>query len=261
MLQQNSPLNLTDLSLSRPTKIEWIFANPTSEWQTEIKSKSIRKLATDLDQILSSSTITIELLPLTAELYTDWLQYYSEKMIEQGHDVIAKFEWYTSRSQEERTLFLNRFYQAGKIVGATITSITKDNVHTQHFKASERLDISNHKNSSLGTIIDLVFIKTAVENKAKIISSSTSRNSFGYFNTIGYLGFKLKLGYQPSLPANAEYEPTMPVSPDKLCISFCTSSNLQSTHKLKCVIYNQGLLTTETKELLDRLSYEYAVTQ
>ena len=49
----------------------------------------------------------------------------------------------------------------------------------------------------------------------------------------------------------------MPVPPDELCIAFCSKQATNISGPLVTAVYSMQNLSSESRELLDRLSYEY----
>ena len=74
-------INLAELGLFRPTRIDWVFVEPNEKWISGIQSKSIRKIASALDEILQSAELTVEQKPLTQELFVSWLEFYTVLML------------------------------------------------------------------------------------------------------------------------------------------------------------------------------------
>jgi len=53
----------------------------------------------------------------------------------------------------------------------------------------------------------------------QIISGGQSRNAFGVTNSLGYLDYKMRFGYQPSFADTAEYLSEVPLS-ETGCVLF-----------------------------------------
>jgi hypothetical protein len=249
-------------SFFRPTSIEWVYPalESGSEWFTHVQSSSLQKLAKQLDTLFAENGIEVTRTPLTEEVFNAWLPFYTEKMLEQGHEVMATIEWFHKRSAENRQLYVVDFIKDKKRIGTTINSTTPERKHTQHFKASDRVDVGNQKNASLGALIDLRFIQQAVQQNASVISSSTSRNGFGYFNTIGYLTFKLKLGYKPMIAPTATFDQDFAQEEANPVIWFVTSSpNLSA--ELLVLISNPDFANDEVKKYLEKIPNAHTSTK
>ncbi len=239
----------TLLGYTRPTKIEWLFSGPENNWIENITSKSTQKIARSLGEIIEKSQLQTSISLVTTDTFLSWLGYYTEKMTEQGHDIIATPEWLQTKQNAGFEVYNILFHQAGKLVGSSIFSKTPAGKYTEHFKASDRIIISNLKNASLGTLIDLFFIKTAVEANATSISSGVSRNGFGYYNNLGYLAFKIKLGYTPFISESATFDEHFEYTPEQPCIWFVSPDQ----NLLEAVTVHQEAISSEIMGLLEQL--------
>ncbi len=233
----------------RPTKIEWLLPISNQDWISAIKSKSTQKLAVELDEIIEKANLQITVAVVTPESFAAWLPYYAAKMTEQGHNVIATPEWLQTKQAAGIEVYSILYYQNGQLVGSSICSKNDAGKHIEHFKASDSLNITNLKNASLGTIIDLYFIKTAVKSNANSISSGSSRNAFGYFNTLGYLGFKIKLGYVPTISELGTIEADFVPATEEPCIWFMTQDN----ETLEVLTTHQDKISSEIMGLVEQL--------
>lgn len=190
-------LHLGERTVYRPEKITWRLSEPNTEPIAHLKSKGLRKFLSRSDELLAQKDITHAYKALSADEFSAWLPYYQEKMSENSYEILATPDWYQDRTAKGLTIEGIFFYQNNKLVGSGI--FTRDGLEkaTFAFKASDRLDLSNDANSSLGAVIDYFFLKTMIEKGVKIISAGRSRNAFGVINTLGYIDYKLRFGYQP----------------------------------------------------------------
>lgn len=200
-------------NLVRSKKLLWVFPkSETQDWQSSIPSSSSRKIARNLDDIVEKSQLKFVWEELTEQKFTTWRAYYEKIMREQQHDVLAPEDWYSKYAVDERKLFLLSCYKSeqNELVGGAIVSETNEKMWTLHYKASERLETLGRGNSSLGLLFELEYMRKAMESNPELVTSGHSRNAFGYYNTIGYLLFKLRMGYRPTIPADAILEEDFP---------------------------------------------------
>lgn len=173
-----------------------------------ILSKSLRKQAGQLGELLEATAITWQALPLTQERFLEWQQFYEQRMLAQDHRVIAQPEWFSTVGTKKQQLWLLEFKQGADAVGGAVVSRDDVDTITQHFKASDRIDISNHSNTSLGSLMELCFLQFAHDQQPRLVSSGRSRNAFGFHNTLGYLTSKLRMGYRPEPAPGFEHDHT-----------------------------------------------------
>lgn len=237
---------------TRPTKIEWIFPSATTDWIANIASESTQKIALNLAEIITKSQLQTSVSLITQEKFAEWFEYYQQKMLEQGHDVIATAAWLESKISAGLQIYLIEFRRNDQLVGGSIFSKNQTEKYTEHFKASDRITISNLKNASLGTVMDLFFIKTAIAAQATSISSGSSRNGFGYYNNLGYLAFKIKLGYKPKVSEFSEFDENFEYNLAQPCIWFITSDQ----RTLKVLQLNSEKITSEVTGLVAQLGLE-----
>jgi hypothetical protein len=187
-------ISLTKFNIKRPEKVTYEFSlsNP-AELINHIKSKSLKSFLATTDEVLAKNNIELKYEDLTEQKFADWLPYYKEKMEENHHDVLAKLEWYKDQKDSQlKGIFL---YQDQKLVGSGIVRLTKDTADFA-YKASDKITVSSKPSSSIGSIIEFLFLRFANENGYKM-ANSRSRNAFGFFNTLEYLDYKLRFGYKP----------------------------------------------------------------
>ncbi len=208
----------------RPERIRWSFPLPEDKqdpdaWIANIASKSTRGLARRLDELLEIGNLQFEIRPLTAALYADWHTFYVPTMIAQHHDVLAKPEWFELRKAAYENIYLLevRTNSDQKRIGASIVTLKSGNCWGKPYRASERIDVPGVKNFSLGALLDLLAMRFIFSHQPVEVNSGSSRNAFGHFNTLGYLAYKLKIGYKPwyfpEYPASDVFPQTTPQTP------------------------------------------------
>ncbi len=194
-------ISLTKFNIKRPEKLSYDFIFPHGvDAVNQIKSKSLKSFLLKTDEILRKNNIEYVCEDVTEEKFYEWLPYYTSKMEEHGYDVRAKREWYQEQINKGIHIKGLFFYQNQKLIGSLIFSL-QNNVAVGAYKASDRVSIDSHKtSSSLGSIVEFLFLKVASENGCEL-ATGRSRNAFGFFNTLGYLEYKLRFGYniRPSL--------------------------------------------------------------
>lgn len=192
---------------SRPTRVKWLFPKEALavtkplEWISYIPSKSIRALALQLDAVLEQAGLVYTIEPLTAESYSDWRKFYAEQMSVQHHEVLAKPDWFEHRKVEYPEILLVeiRRQEDGHRVGAAIILRKVDGEWNKPYRASLRIALPRLKNVSIGALLDLLSLRYIFAHKPTLVKSGASRNAFGCINTLGYLAYKLKIGYEPWL--------------------------------------------------------------
>ncbi len=187
-------ISLTQFNIQRPEKVTYEFPLSNSvDLINRIKSKGLKSFLATTDEVLVKNSIELKYEDLTEQKFADWLPYYKEKMEENHHDVLAKLEWYEDKKDFRlKGIFL---YQNKKLVGSGIVRLAKD-IADFEFKASDKINVSSKPSSSIGSIIEFLFLRLATKEGYKI-ASSRSRNAFGFFNTLEYLDYKLRFGYKP----------------------------------------------------------------
>jgi hypothetical protein len=193
----NRMVSLTQFNIQRPEKIIYDFplSNPDNVINC-IKSKSLRSFLLKTDEVLKKNNIDWKYEDLTEQKFIEWLPYYKERMEERHFDVRAKEEWYQEQIKKGfniKSLFL---YQKNNMVGSAIITL-KDNIASLAYKASDRMIISSMPGSSFGSVIEFLVFKLVSESGNFKVATSRSRNAFGFFNTLGYLDFRLRFGYTP----------------------------------------------------------------
>lgn len=191
-------LDLQQYNLTRPHKVEWYVSPMPADPLDIIKSKSTKKfLKNNNDDFLRDAHLTVDTHQVNEEEFVGWLSFYEEKMKENDFQVLATPQWYKDRMSEGCTIYGIFVNSPEKLVGAGMITATPEGKFSLSFKASDRLELSQYQNSSLGTVIEYISLKFCYEKKATAITSGKSRNAFGFTNKLGYLNFKTRFGYSP----------------------------------------------------------------
>lgn len=250
-------LDLTPYHLIRPTKVEWMLPSVPVDPISVIKSKGTRKfLSNSLQRYIDEAELMIVEEELSLAEYLTWLPYYVAKMAENEFDVFANQEWYTTKISHQNTVYGIFIYQKEEMVGSAVITQNKDHKFTINFKASDKIRSITVSNASLGTLIEYYYWKMAMRLGAKTISSGTSRNAFGVINHFGYLNFKTRFGYEPSVSPKGEEIATVDCLPNKP-VSFYAFHQEDSSKNLKLFVYNFGQpIDEQVKEALVYSTYE-----
>jgi len=187
--------------LLRPEKILWVFPTISDTWIEAVPSKSTRKLIRKFPEILQENNLEFIWKEATEDDYLDWLEFYREKMTEQSHEVLAPAEWYQQKMGEKKKVFLLdcRDVRTHERQGGSMIVQTPENKWTSAYKATERLELGSEHNASLGILFDIEYMKHAQSQHPSAITAGSSRNAFGYTNTIGYLLSKMRKGFLPTI--------------------------------------------------------------
>lgn len=190
-------ISLKQFNIQRPERVTYEFPiSDPADLINYIKSKSLRSFLLKTDEVLAKNNIECKYEDLTEQKFTEWLPYYEEKMKEHGYDILASLEKYQDQIKKGYTMKGIFLYRNKKLVGSCIVGL-RDGIANGAYKASDRMTISsNRTSSSLGSIVEFLFLKLAAENGCTM-ANSRSRNAFGFFNTLGYLDYKLRFGYKP----------------------------------------------------------------
>ncbi len=243
--------------IHRPEKIVWEFPHVSfgESWEEQIPSDSTRKLIEKIDFFLRKAQITYEWRDLTDELFQSWFLYYKQNMRTLSHDIIATPDWYHVRAKKlEGAYILTCKDLHGIVVGSCIV-IKRNGQWTECFKANDRIDLGGTGNLALGTLIDLMYLKYAFDHNAQKVTSGRSRNAFGFYNTLGYLTFKLKLGYVPVLPYDTKWLMDFPKKNTETTAWFaCDACESHQEKQFFLLVYpNEFALENEARIYLSRL--------
>lgn len=213
-------ISLKKYNIQRPERLLYEFSLPKpADLLSHIKSKSLRSFLSNVDEVLLKNNIEFKYEDLTEQNFFEWLPFYMEKMKEHNYDIRAKKEWYGEQIKKGvaiKSLFL---YKDKKIVGSGIFTF-HDNTANFAYKASDRIIVSSKTSSSIGSIIEFLFLKKVAESGKYKIASNKSRNAFGFFNTLGYLDYKLRFGYKISPVAGVPLLDDVPINEKGVVLFF-----------------------------------------
>lgn len=201
-------LSLAPFSLIRPEKVVWSFPQGLDHLAL-IPSKSLRKILREADALCQAKGITWELKPLTKDEYLFWLSFYEQRMHEQGHEIFAREQWFDEKLSLGTHLSGLFFWQGQEFLGGGVISETSERLSLA-YKATSPIRLTGEPNANLGSVLDFFYQRYA-RSTGKPFTSGTSRNSFGALNALGYLNFKLRLGYSPQLPAEPQFTSEIPL--------------------------------------------------
>lgn len=226
-------LDLTPYAVQRPEQMIWRFPTNLADPLDGIRSKSLRIFLRRSDAVLSESQTTYVYKPVTISEFEEWLVYYKAKMTENGYRVLATKEWYETRTAKGYLIEGVFFYRNEELICSGI--FTRDGLEkaTFAFKASDRIEFSGRSNASIGSLSDYFFLKKMYEMKVKVISAGKSQNAFGVHNTLGYLDYKLRFGYQPRLAEPTPLLSTVPVSEEGRVLFYGVKDGRLSLYSLK----------------------------
>lgn len=221
--------SLTEHGIFRPERVMWISPlTPQTSTLDIIKSKSLKKFLTRVEERCLEYGVKREISLLTQETYDIWRLFYVQKMTEQGHDIIARSDWLTEKLSMGKKVYGIRYTQNGDLVGGSVIVEDSDRV-TMAYKASERIQLGNDDGANLGAVMEYDFLEFA-KSKGKLASGGSSRNAFGVFNTLGYLAFKLRLGYMVAHKDSVAQHQSVPLSDNQSVLFFGTRSHEQSSN-------------------------------
>jgi|GEM_PF-875752 len=224
-------LPLYHFQLSRPEKVRWFINADQPDALTLIKSSSLRKFLNKADAVLATQQITWELHPLTEQEYLNWLPYYRQKMSELKFEPLARESWYAEKISQGKIvegIFFHQLINGVKsMIGSGVFVIEPQKRASFAYKASEHLNLSNEAFSSLGVIIDYIFLKEMLGRRLPQISAGKSGNAFGVFETYGYPVYKLRLGYEPQVAEDSPLVPWAPVNEGGAAMFYALNQNQQ----------------------------------
>jgi hypothetical protein len=223
------PFDLTPYNITRPEKIIWRFQLQNQDVLQSIVSKSLRSFLSHTDTVLAEQQIKYEYRPVDRNEFQVWLEFYEKQMVANDYDTLANLDWFDKKIAANKQVEGLFFYRDGQLIGSAIISRDGQTKATMAFKASQRVDISNHKNASFGALIDYLFLVEMVKQKVGIISGGRSRNAFGVINKVGYIEYKLRLGYQPIFDPTVVQHSDIPLSEDGSAIFFSPNAEQQMT--------------------------------
>jgi hypothetical protein len=215
--------DLTPHNLVRSPRLLWLLDKKETALAS-IKSKSTRKFLTRSSQLLEEAGITYSFSPISLMQYQQWLNYYTQKMIENNFEVMATEEWYLEATNEGDTVLGMFFYKQEVMIGSGIIQLNKESSRLK-FKASDKVNLSNDDNSSLGAIIDYRYMEEMMKQNVPTITSGRSRNAFGIINKLGYLDYKLKFGFYPIIETADQPTSEFLLNEEGRGVSFCHQPN------------------------------------
>ena len=221
-------LPLKQFGLTRPEEVRWVVDVSQPDVFTLIKSKSLRKFLKKSEEILQAKEIEWELKVLTQQDFEEWLVFYREKMTELNFKLHADTTWYLDRTSKGKVIEAAFFYQEvegkKKLVGSGIFLITPEKEAVFAFKSSDHISLSNEKNSSLGAVIDFLFLKEMFARNFPLISSGRSGNAYGVTSTFGYPIYKLRFGYEPTTPEDTPLYDWVPINDEKTSMFYAQNA-------------------------------------
>jgi hypothetical protein len=212
-------LDLQSYNIVRPEKVTWIFP-PTHDVLASIKSKSLRSFLKRGEALMQEQGIRWEYRPLSEQDFFDWLPYYEEKMKENGFDILANKNTYQEKIAAGSTVEGLFFYRNQKMIGSIILTRKGNEYVALNFKASDKLDIFPGGRSSIGALIDYIFLKVMSEQEIKLITGGSSRNAFGVINKIGYLDSRLRTGFEVIQKEDVAFLDFVPLAADRSVLFF-----------------------------------------
>lgn len=196
--------NVSFSPLYRPVKVSWVYPLDSDlSIIDRIQSKHARAFLRNLDTFMEAEGFSIEKGVCTQAEFDQFLQLYGERMDERGFDHLATQQWFDLKQMEGKTIEKIFIYQNHKLVGAKIIT-AKNFEFRSSYKANRQLPIfSKLRNASLGLVLDYLMLEEYMKRSPTLLTAGTSRNLFGVINNPGYLIFKLRMGYIPSVQNEA----------------------------------------------------------
>lgn len=219
--------NLSQWNIKRPLKVRWrVDLTNASSISDVLRSKSLRKMYRKLPDILKENNFSFQRTVLNREKFIDWLSFYEKKVEEHSYRKIASLEWFDERIRDSSIkLEIIEIFREKKRVSAGIvmTRLEPNEFPVLAFSASERFHFSSISNASLGAVLNLIFFDEMSKQGYKTISGGRSRNAFGFFNTLGYLEYKLRLGYTPFADDKSDFVTDVPLNEHKEACFFAVN--------------------------------------
>lgn len=182
--------------LWRPEKVTWVYRNPDpTQVLDRIKSKSARKFLRATDEVMKQYNLSAVYGPCSFEEYLYWLKLYNQRTEEKNFNFIAQPEWYQQKLNEQKIIEKVFIFQGTVLIAGKIITISPDQIARSAFKTSIDFDFPDWSNSSLGLLLDYLYLSYYCALPLKGITAGRSRNLFGLINSLGYLAFKFRVGY------------------------------------------------------------------
>lgn len=206
-------ISLKKFNIQRPEKLIYEFPLPSNSHDliNQIKSKGLRSFLANIDEVLEKNNIIWTYKDLTEQEFNEWLPYYTKKMKEHDYDIRAEKNWHEEQTKKGIKIKAIFLYQNKKLVGSGIFTF-HNKIANFAYKASDRIAVSSQASSSIGSIIEFLFLKKISESGVYKTVSNRSRNGFGFFNTLGYLELKLRFGYKIRPAPNATLLDDVPIN-------------------------------------------------
>lgn len=212
--------------LFRPQKVSWIYPLESKKSVLEnIHSKHAIKFLSGLNEFLTNHQLEVSTGVCSRTEYEEFLQLYNERVAARGFESIANLEWYKTKEREGKSIEKLFIKQSGVLVGGKIITVIDKQVRSS-YKASVQLPIfQKPRNASLGLILDYLMLEHYIKTKPTLLTAGTSRNLFGVINTIGYLVFKLRIGYLPKvINPNTTFEQSTPTPNQPVWFTFLSQT-------------------------------------
>lgn len=188
--------------LWRPIKVNWRYPHTDrSKILETIKSKRARKFLRAHQEVLQQQQLTIATGNCSPHEYKVFQEFYATQFTQKQFDIFATDQWFQERLAEHKQVRYFFMLHDTKPVAAKIFTV-KDKIYRSSFKVSDPhfFDQHHYHNASLGLLIDFLWLDQIMQEQPRLITGGSSRNLFGYINHIGYLIFKLRIGYEACLP-------------------------------------------------------------
>lgn len=203
-MNKSAPLqtfSLQPFHIKRPVKISWNFPSLENHEPSDfMQSKSLKSLYINADDILQKNGLHVEKIPATQEEFLTWLAFYREKTLEYGYDAMANEQTLDEKHQEHKEVEILKILKGDELVSSAIivkAPTDKGTRASMAFSASQRFPLSSKSNSSIGYLLNIFFFKFMKEENLPIITGGAARNDFTVLHNLGYLEYKLRIGYIP----------------------------------------------------------------
>ena len=195
--------NIIFTPLFRPEKILWSYPDPDPATIIDrVQSKSGRKFLRSLEDIKTQHELSVEIGPCSEEDFLKWQELYLEMVDRKNFDKLANLEWYRSKFLEKKRVYKLFVSKHEQLLGGKIITVSEDQIVRSAFKTSAPYSFGKGGHASLGLILDYYFLDHFIKRGYKTITGGSSRNLFGIVNSVGYLCYKLRLGYKPEVEIN-----------------------------------------------------------